>query len=684
MGKVNGDRTRHQPVSVLSDEAVVRLCRDKDLDAVVSLGDLFKRYLGLYPRGAILEALVEGRVIGAFLGDNLVGYALFDLPRSDIRLVHLCINPESRKAGIARRLVDEIQHRNPDRDGIRLKCRRDYEAHKIWPKLGFEARSLVQGRGKDRAEMVAWWRGFGQADLFSSALEDDERVQAVLDTNVVMDIALGRNPLTMEFLEAPGLSGEVVLCITRSVRNELSETADPAERQRVMDSLARFQTLNGGVRVCEVLAGELMSIVGSGNLEKDPSLSSDTRVLAESIVAGASVVLTNDDNAGQVLRPIGLAHGVDVLHPSQLIVKIDQLKGVRRDSPDRLQNTSVVVQQGAPGIDRELDHLISTRSGETKSEFRSLIRAKTGSEVVTIHTDESSLIDGLIVTNQRGSRLDVEVLRVRQSPLASTLLRQLIFQLRHQALRIGAHRVVIEDPFPGGGVTINPELTAEGARLIQGRWTLEVVDAQLDLDTILRGRSDDWDFRPWVSSEPTDPHDFARLERELWPLKVLDARLSSYVVPIRPGHASELLGYDTPLLSRSESLGISRRHVYYKSPGIRPRSPGRILWYVSGKRGGLIVASSQLLSTHQASPKTLHSRFQKYGVWNLADIEASARRGNPIALQFGDTEVFNRNVKLSEAEAIVTRYGNKLGSVPTARAIADEAFHEIYGRGMNR
>ncbi|MEC3851960.1 PIN domain-containing protein [Paenarthrobacter ureafaciens] len=535
--------------------------------------------------------------------------------------------------------------------------------------------------------MVAWWRGFGRADLFSSALEDDERLLAVLDTNVVLDIALGRDPLTLEFLEAPGLVGEVTLCLARSVRNELSETADSRERERVMKSLGQFQPLQAELAACERLTSEFISAVGFERLEKDSSLFSDTRVLAEAVVGGASVLITNDDNAAHVLRPIGLTHGVDVLHPSQLIVKIDQLKGLRRDSPDRIQNTSVVVQQGGPGLDRELDHLISTYSGESKSDFRSLVRAKTGLHVATVHAQESGLVDGLVVSDPQSGSLVIELFRIRRSPLASTLVRQLIFQLRHQAIRAGTHRVVFQDPHPGGGIRIDAELAAEGARLVDGRWIFEVVDAQLHLGAIFNESGGRWDLRPWLPSGPDEllvPDEFARLERELWPLKILDAPLNSYVIPIRPYYASELLGYDTPLISRPDSLGISRRHVYFKSPGIRPRSPGRILWYVSGKRGGLIVAASQLVSTHQASPATLHSRFQKYGVWNISDIETRGGRGNPIAIRFGDTEIFSRNVKLSEAEEIVAKYGNQLAGMPTARAIASDAFHEIYGRGMNR
>ncbi|ERI36617.2 hypothetical protein M707_16165 [Arthrobacter sp. AK-YN10] len=650
----------------------------------MELGNRFKRSLGLYPAGAIREAIVEKRVFGAFQSGTLVGYVLFDLPRSDIRLVHLCVARGYRKSGIARQLVDEIQIKYPDRDGIRLKCRRDYEAHSVWKRLGFEAQSLAEGRGRDRAEMVVWWRGFGQTDLFASALEDDDRVQAVLDTNVVMDVVLGRNPLTRDFLDAPGLDGEVVFCVTRSVKNELSETKDGAERRRLMESLAQFQTLKGDIGVCDDLTEELSSEVGPSKLEQDPSLLSDTRILAESIVAGASVMMTNDEKAAVVLRRIGQRHGVDVLHPSQLIVKIDELRGVREDAPDRIQNTSVLLARGTAGMDRELDHLISTHRGETKASFRRLLRGGGASDVRTVHTAESNLADGLIVMRVVDDSLLVEVLRVRRSPLAATLFKQLMFQLRHQALVVGTPRIVITDPHPGGGISVEKDLFDDGARIVTGNWNYEVVDAQLDLDELRRGSVGAWNWEPWITTLTSTAEGFAKLERDLWPLKIRDAPLRSYVIPIRHVYASELLGHDAPLLNRSDSLGISRRHVYYKSPRFRPMSPGRILWYVSGRHGGSIVAASQLLSVHLASPKTLHSRFQKYGVWNLSDVEGAARDGRAVALQFGETEVFHHPVKLSEADAIVNSYGNKLGTVPTVRAVADEAFHEIYGRGMTR
>lgn len=668
----------------MKDSTHVRSCSMGDFDAVVTLGDRFKKYLGLYPHEAIREAITGGFVLGVFVDGKLAGYALFALPYSDIRLVHLCVDPDYHARGIARTLIDTIQATYSDREGIRLKCRRDFPAHKVWPKLGFQAESLPTGRGADKAEMTAWRKPFGPADLFASMLEDETRVQAVLDTNVAVDVLLRRNDKTTQFLYSPSIYDEVALCITRSVKNELSELSPMAARRQVLSRLTRFDELPSEERTCRALRDELLKSVPAEELRKDPSLVADANVLAETVVSGAAVLITNDDNAGKILRQIAKSHGVEILHPSQLVVMIDELKGKRKDSTDRLQNTGVTVTSTPAGIDRETDHLISTYAGESRAKFRDHLRGSMAANMRIIHAAESALVDGLVATYASGNELRVALLRVRRTPIAPTLLKQLLFQLRLEAVENSAARIIITDPAPGGGENIVPILKHEGARLTAGRWRIEVVDAQLDLDEVLSGHVGSWDFREWLQNEPQTPAQFATLERELWPLKIKEAPLSNYVIPIRQTFASELLGYDAPLLARDKDLGISRRHVYYKSAPYKPSAPGRILWYVSGKRGGSIVAASQLVSSHTGVPQDLHARFRKYGVWSQQDIaDIADKKGRAVALRFGDTEIFRSEVPLAWADRIAKENGNKLSTVPTARLITDAAFQVIYDKGMN-
>lgn len=667
----------------MGSSATVRLCRPEDFSAIVDLGDRFKKFLGIYPHQAIMEAIHDGFVFGAFKQKRLAGYALFALPYSDIRLVHLCVDPDFRSQGIARSLVDTIQETYSERQGIRLKCRRDFPAHKVWARLGFQAESLPRGRGKDQAEMTAWRKPFGPPDLFASLLEDETRVQAVLDSNVILDLVLDRQPSTAEFLHSPAIYDEVSFCFTRSVRNELAEYSPSDARAVVFSRLAQFDELPSKLGTCESLNAEILRAIPSDQVDKDPSLRCDSRVLAETIVSGAAVLITNDDNAGSVLRDIANSHGVDVLHPSQLVVKIDELKGRRKDSSDRLQNTGITVANSHAGIDRETDHLISNHCGESKAQFKRHLRSSMATDMKIFHAGGSSLVDGLLATCHVSDEIHVPLLRVRRSPGSPTLLEQLLFQLRLECLKNEAVRIMITDPAPGGGENPFTILKEEGARPVGGHWQIEVVNAQLKLDDFLAGRVGPWDLHDWVRNSPRTPEEFAAIERQLWPLKLEGTSLTNHVVPIRQAYASELLGYDAPLLSRRTDLGVSRRHVYYKSAHSKPAAPGRILWYVSGPKGGSIVAASQLISTHTGVPRDLHARFRKHGVWSQADIESNAKRGRATALRFGNTEIFTSPIPRISADEIARESGPALGTIPTTRRISDVAFQAIYRMGIN-
>ena len=77
------------------------------------------------------------------------------------------------------------------------------------------------------------------------------------------------------------------------------------------------------------------------------------------------------------------------------------------------------------------------------------------------------------------------------------------------------------------------------------------------------------------------------LEKLLWPLKIKDAEIPCYIVPIKPYYAREL--FDTKA-AKAELFGVqpsliwSKENVYYKNvhPNVE-KFPARILWYASVK-----------------------------------------------------------------------------------------------------
>ena len=70
---------------------------------------------------------------------DIVCTASLAVSRNTAHIVHLCVDESHRGQDVAGTLVRRLREITKDLQGIRLKCRQDYEANKIWPKLHFIA-----------------------------------------------------------------------------------------------------------------------------------------------------------------------------------------------------------------------------------------------------------------------------------------------------------------------------------------------------------------------------------------------------------------------------------------------------------------------------------------------------------------------------------------------------------------
>lgn len=169
---------------------------DPWVDHVFELAERHKTWLGVLAPAVYEENAAAGRILVAVQGDRLLGYAMFYVARRRVRLAHLCIEPDVRMHGIGRLLIEELSRLHGSQDGISLRCRRDWDATRAWPKLGFEVRSNRPGRSGAGHLLTVWWRDHGHPDLFTSASVDDEpRMVTAIDTNVFRDFhELNRGP----------------------------------------------------------------------------------------------------------------------------------------------------------------------------------------------------------------------------------------------------------------------------------------------------------------------------------------------------------------------------------------------------------------------------------------------------------------------------------------------------------
>jgi len=164
------------------------------LEKVIKLADANKSTLGLLPHGAFM-ALAAQRLILCALDekDKLCGYLLYGVNKTYCfyYISHLCIEKSQRGKGIAKALFEEFKNRTQRYykryyKGVRVHCRIDYEANKIWPKLGFFARHEIDGKSKDGSKLTVWWYDYGYPTLFTDA--DEQRTQlklkVAIDSNI--------------------------------------------------------------------------------------------------------------------------------------------------------------------------------------------------------------------------------------------------------------------------------------------------------------------------------------------------------------------------------------------------------------------------------------------------------------------------------------------------------------------
>lgn len=215
------------------------------LAAVKALGAANSQTLGFFPDGAFDDYARRRQIIVA-LDENqtFLGYLLYRLSQDRAIIVHLCVDPSKRSRGIGTRLFGYLRDSVKDLRGIGLRCRRDYEASKLWQKLGLVAQYEQPGRGKKGTNLTFWWFDNGHPTLFTDAIVEQvkSKICVAIDSNVFFDLydpaRVGYTESTS--LQADWLSDAIELCVTDEILNDINRSEDETERQRARSLVKRF------------------------------------------------------------------------------------------------------------------------------------------------------------------------------------------------------------------------------------------------------------------------------------------------------------------------------------------------------------------------------------------------------------------------------------------------------------
>jgi predicted nucleic acid-binding protein/GNAT superfamily N-acetyltransferase len=658
------------------------------LKKVKYLGRLNSTTLGFLPEGAFDEHARRKQIIVALdEAEECIGYVLYRISHHRAAIVHLCVEESHRRNGIARELVNHLQRVTEDLDGISLKCRRDYEASKLWPALHFVARGEQPGRGKDRAPLMVWHFDFGNQTLFSQT--EQEKIESALcvsiDLNVFLDLT---DPSRQGHEESGSLLADwlsdLELYITDETFNEIARIDDVSLRRRQMEFARRFPSLSCQHQKLTDVEVELEQIFPRKKSIRDES---DFRQLARTIAAAAKFFVTRDNSLLGISDKVYESFGVTVIRPSDLIIRLDEIRRENEYQPVRLAGTLSEVRLVQSETETLLTQIFQEDSQKkTKQDFQTLLRRlfanpKQYSCYIAREKDGNPI--GLwAYNNHSDSELNIPLLRVARSPIAETLARHIILRTIAHSAYNNKIFTKITDKAPGRVVI--DALREDGFREINGEWlkvNLSIATTAQEIAGILSSLSfakvGEGSFIAELAktlhddSKLHNPRVMSEIERLLWPAKITDAAIPTFIIPIRPEWAKELFDEELAnqtLFGATPELALNRESVYYRSSqnsgGLR--APGRILWYVSSgvkySGTGQIRACSRLDEVVVADPKSLYRRFKRLGVYRWERVYEVAKKdvsNRIMALRFSDTELFKAPISRKQALSILKNDGIK-------------------------
>jgi len=672
----------------MTDLRVASINVERQLDAVKNLWRANSQTLGFFPDGAFSYYATLGTILTAVdEAGSVVGYLLYREAKEHVAIVHLCVAHDRQRQGVATTLARHLFELVGESRGISVRCRRDFPANALWPKLGFEAQTEAPGRGAQGKSLVYWWRGPRKETLFAwdAARRRDSSVCAVLDANVLFDLQDEPSLKTIpsKSLTADWLDGMLELFVTREVYNEILRNPDQVVRRKSRQFATRFYCLECEGAAFDSMCGDLRSLFPSQMSDQDWS---DLRQLAWAVGGNASYFVTRDDDLIALSVQTEERYGLVILHPTDLIMRLDELRRASEYQPARFAGTTLPMRRMTPGdMDAVTDSLQNAKLGESKAEFQAMLRrflAQPDTYICSVLLDQTGTPLGLTATRpspRRDDELQVSMFRVRRGPLASTVARQLARRCVLLTCTSDLRLTHVVDPLVGQDV--ESALSASGFFGALDGWlkvsfavaepsgkVASLIEALGDLESVETEALEEW--AALLREQGTDPAFAGEQEHWLWPAKITDAGIPTYIVPIRPYWAQELLDEGLAaqtLFGRKEELAFNSELAYYRSAkGPRMVVPARILWYVSGGRDRGIPGTMQLRACSRLDevqvglPKRLFAKYKRLGIYQWKEVYETAHGDIDRAimvLKFSDTELLPNPVTWDDVQATLKANG---------------------------
>ena len=297
-----------------------------DLTAVDELMKCNSRTLGFLPREALLDYLKKEGVLGAKTSDDqLVGYLLYAAYPSYFRITQLCVSEDFRNQGIAKRFVDELKKSATAQKIIRLRCRRDFPAHKMWPELGFVPLDERPGRSAAGHLLTHWCLTLAPDDQLSlfQAKTSEETLDVVIDAQIFFDFHEPDNDKTKpsKALFHDFSIDSLKLWITDELFVEIGRGKDLNQRKIARQRAREFLGIEHNLKLTEHFEEVLRTLLPDNNQNRE----SDIRHLAKTAASDVDIFVTRDQALLKRANKISDLTNIRVLSPTDLIIKLHEL-----------------------------------------------------------------------------------------------------------------------------------------------------------------------------------------------------------------------------------------------------------------------------------------------------------------------------------------------------------------------
>lgn len=662
---------------------IVTLHDEKYLPQVLQLHKANKAWLGPLPDQAFKNSMRNGELFAALENDSVVGYLCGSLASRRFRIIHLTVRAEYRGKGIAKQLIKRARDSFSHTRGLQATCRRDYEnADKLWAGEGFIPIGQKPGRGRDGKTLTRWWLPLtDELDLFSASLADQDVLVAV-DTSVVSNLAREKREEYSKILLSHD-AYDFTLCLLPCVSKELA-AAPKDETQLAIQNMVQMMGFAQLKTDAHDMKRDLLSMVDPKYIRKDQSLDNDAEIVAEAIMAGCKILLTSDNGMIGALSRSADRYGLTIAYPENLDVAMEKLENRLLYAPGKLNGTNLTIatQSFTDWNPDSLADLINTGASETRQEFKNRVNEATrevnGKKSVfrVLKDADGNVLAAWNIreTSSKDSR-KINFFRVKHGETELTIARAVLWSVRLEAIRKKVSIVHFDNTCLSNatiealeyqGAFIDPSATPPC-------FTLRIVDQVTTADELEKLLPDNY-----VSDQEfTTAEDYVfSAEHDFFPLKVRGSGIETYMVPINPEFATDLLNHRETLFSLSNDLGLSPELVYYRSPYEQP-THSRILWYVSDPEQA-IFGCSQLLNLEIGNPVQIFRKYARFGVFNEEQVTSASSKGKVAALRFRDTEIFSNPVSLEAIRRILGKLNPRLQQ---ATKITEEQFFHIYKYG---